>query len=75
MFGVTLPESFWVGVTGSVIFGFLGVLFLIFGFKLFDWITPKVDFQESMKQNPMACAIVVGAFFLALSHIVASVVH
>lgn len=75
MFGITLPENFWVGVTGSVVFGLLGILLLLFGFKLFDWILPKVDFQESMKVNPIAAAIVVAAFFLALAHIVASVVH
>lgn len=75
MFGIALPENFWVGVTGSVVFGLLGILFLLFGFKLFDWILPKVDFQESMKANPMAAAVVVAAFFLALAHIVASVVH
>ena len=75
MFGIALPENFWVGVSGSVVFGLLGILFLLFGFKLFDWILPKVDFQESMKSNPLAAAIVVGSFFLALAHIISSVVH
>jgi len=75
MFGVTLPENFWVGVLGSTVFGIMGILFLLFGFKLFDWILPKVDFQEAMKANPMAAAIVVASFFLSLSHIIASVVH
>jgi uncharacterized membrane protein YjfL (UPF0719 family) len=72
---VTLPENFWVGVVGSVIFGFLGLVLLLFGFKLFDWLLPKVDFQAELKGNPVALAIVIAAFFLALAHIVASVVH
>ena len=75
MFGVTLPENFWVGVTGSIVFGLLGITFLLFGFKLFDWMLQKVDFQESMKSNPIAAAIVIAAFFLSLSNIIASVVH
>lgn len=70
-----LPENFWVGLQGSVIFGVIGIVMLLAGFKLFDWILPKIDFQDSMKENPVAAAIVVGSFFLGLSHIVASVVH
>lgn len=72
---ITLPENFWIGAVGSVIFGIMGILLLLFGFKLFDWLLPKVDFQDLMKQNPVATAIVVGSFFLALAHIIASVVH
>ena len=70
-----LPENFWVGVTGSVVFGVVGVFLLLFGFKLFDWILPKVDFQAELKGNPLAVSIVVAAFFLSLGHIVASCVH
>jgi uncharacterized membrane protein YjfL (UPF0719 family) len=72
---VTLPENFWVGVTGSVIFGFLGIVLLLGGFKLFDWLLPRVDFQKELHDSPIASAIVIAAFFLALAHIIASVVH
>lgn len=75
MFGLTLPDTFWVGFAGTVIFGLLGNLFLLVGFLVFDKILPKVDFQESMKANPMAAAVIVAAYFLGLSHIIASVVH
>lgn len=70
-----LPENFWIGVMGSVVFGLLGIGFLLGGFKLFDWLLPKVDFQEAMKQSPMGTCVVVSSFFLALAYIVASVVH
>lgn len=70
-----LPENFWIGVVGSLIFGFTGILMLLGGFKLFDWLLTKVDFQAEMKGNPTATAIIVAAFFLALSHIIASCVQ
>lgn len=72
---MNLPENFWVGVAGSVIFGFLGIFLLLIGFKLFDWMLPKIDFQESLSENPISVAVVIAAFFLAVSHIIASVVH
>jgi uncharacterized membrane protein YjfL (UPF0719 family) len=70
-----LPDNFWIGATGSLIFGFVGIFLLLFGFKLFDWLLPKVDFQQELKSNPIAIAIVIGAFFLSLSHIIASCVN
>lgn len=70
-----LPDTFWVGVLGSIIFGIIGIILLLGGYKLFDWLTPKVDFQSRLHDNPVACAIVIGAFFLAVAHIIASVVH
>ena len=70
-----LPENFWVGIVGSGLFGFVGIFFLLLGYKLFDWLQPKIDFQAELKQSPIAVAIVIGAFFLALAHIIASVVH
>jgi uncharacterized membrane protein YjfL (UPF0719 family) len=72
---MNLPENFWVGVVGSVIFGFLGIFLLLFGFKLIDWMLPKIDFQETLKQNPISVAMVIAAFFIAVSHIISSVVH
>ena len=71
----SLPDTFWTGAIGSVVFGALGIVFLIFGFKLFDWILPKVDFQEAMNSNPIACAIVAASFLFSLAYIIAAVVQ
>jgi len=72
---MNLPENFWIGVFGSLIFGFMGIVLLLGGFKMFDWLLPKVDFQAEMKGNPLATSIIVASFFLALAHIIASCVH
>ncbi len=71
---MNLPENFWIGVVGSLIFGFVGIFLLIGGFKLFDKILSKIDFQVELQKDPIAIAIVVGAFFLSLAHIIASCV-
>lgn len=72
---VTLPENFVIGAIGSIIFGLLGIQLLLLGFKFFDWILPKVDFQDLLNKNPIAAAIVIAAFFIALGQIVSSVLH
>lgn len=70
-----LPETFGPGVFMSVVYAVLGLIFLLAGFKLFDLMLSKVDFQQTMKSDHKACAIIIAAFFLALSYIVGQVIH
>ena len=70
-----VPEMFWLSLKGSVSFGVLGIFLLILGFKLFDLILTKVDFQEKMKENAIACAIIVASFIFSLAYIIAAVVQ
>lgn len=70
-----LPENFLIGAIGSLIFGFVGILLLLLGFKLFDWMLPKIDFQETLDEQPIAIAIVIASFFISLALIISCVVH
>lgn len=70
-----IPENFIIGAVGSLIFALVGIILLLGGFKIFDFMLPKVDFQKSLNENPMATAVVIGAFFYALSTIIAAVLH
>ena len=66
-----LPENFWIGALSSSLFGLMGIALLILGFKIFDWLMPKLDFQQELKSNPIAIAIVIGSFFYSIAHIIA----
>ena len=72
---ISLPEHFWVGVTGSVVYGILGIILLLAGFKLFDWLLPKVCFEKVMNESALGACIVIASFFLSVAYIVASVVQ
>ena len=64
------------GAITAVLYGVIGIVLLIFGFKLFDWISPKIDIQKELteKQN-VAVAIICSAVILGTCYIVASVVN
>jgi putative membrane protein len=68
-------ERFWLSVVSALIFGLIGIVLALLGFKLFDWITPKIDVETELaeKQN-VAVAIVCAAVILGVSYIVAQVV-
>jgi len=72
---MNLPQNFWIGLVGSMIFGITSTFLLFAGFKVFDLLLPKVDFQAGLKDNPTAMAIVIASMFLSLSYIIASCVH
>ena len=66
-----LPENFWAGVVGSLVFGLLGMILLLLGYWLFDLITPRLDVQN----KNLAVAVVIGALLLGIAYITAHVVQ
>ncbi len=62
-------------VFNAVLFAAIGIVLAIFGFKLFDWLTPgKLDDEILQKQNT-AAAILAGAFVLGVCIIIAAAIH
>lgn len=73
--GIDFPDSFPSGIVSSIIFGLIGIVLLLFGFKLFDWMTPRLHIQTELgEKHNLAVAIVIGAYFLAIAFIIAHVV-
>lgn len=70
-----LPDTFFVGIAGSFAFGLMGILMMLLGFKLFEWVTPRLHVEEELGKGNMSVAVVVGAFFLAIAYVVGHVVH
>jgi putative membrane protein len=73
--GAVPPEFWqhlWGGFVGTVIFGLLGIALAVLGFKVFDWLTPRIDIQRELgEKHNIAVAILVGAILLGICHIVA----
>jgi putative membrane protein len=71
-----MPEDFWSnlwgGVVGTLVFGMIGIALTMFGLKLFDWITPRLDIEkELVEKSNVSVAIVSAALILGICHIVA----
>lgn len=74
--GSALPADFWPhlwgGLIGTAVFGLLGILLMVLGFKIFDWVLPKVDFErELVEKNNVAVAIVAAAVILGVAIVAA----
>jgi uncharacterized membrane protein YjfL (UPF0719 family) len=59
-------------VTGA--FGVLAIVLVVFGYWVFDKLTPKLHFDDNLCKGNVAAAIVIGSFILGICYVVAHVV-
>ncbi len=64
-----------VGALGSLVFGILGILILVVGYKFFDKITPTVDIPGKLNEGNVAVAIVVAAFIVGVALVAAHAIN
>jgi uncharacterized membrane protein YjfL (UPF0719 family) len=48
----------------------LGVILMWVSYRVFDMLTPKVDFAEELKKGNVAVAIFIGALFVSIAMII-----
>ena len=66
--------SFSEGLVGSVVYSILGIVVLMVGFKIFDWITPFSLNKEIEEKNNTAAGVIVAGIMIALGLIVAAAI-
>jgi uncharacterized membrane protein YjfL (UPF0719 family) len=69
-----LNESLFPDLITTAVFGVLAILLIVFGYIVFDKLTPKLDFSDLLNKGNTAMAIVVGSFILGLCYVVGKVV-
>lgn len=69
-----LNEAFFPDLVTTAAFGVLAILLIVFGYVVFDKLTPKLDFSDLIGKGNTAMAIVVGSFILGLCYVVGKVV-
>jgi putative membrane protein len=57
----------------TAIFGIVGILLMVLGYKVFDWITPRIDVQKELaERNNIAVGIVIAAVFIGVAIIISA---
>ncbi|MCI0703535.1 MAG: DUF350 domain-containing protein [Planctomycetia bacterium] len=64
------PDTFEMALLAAAVFGLLGIALLALGFKVFEWITPKLHIEEELGKGNVAVGIMIGAVILGISLIV-----
>jgi len=63
--------NYLVSVVVSVVAGIAGFLLL---YKIFDWLTPQLDFPEELKNNNLSVAIFLAGLFIGLGLVIGNAV-
>jgi uncharacterized membrane protein YjfL (UPF0719 family) len=60
----------WNVVGLNVLYAVIGVVLMYVAYRLFDLLTPSVDFAAELRKGNVAVAVFIGALFLAIAIIV-----
>jgi putative membrane protein len=48
----------------------LGLVLMFFAYKVFDWLSPKIDFQDELKKGNIAVAIFIASIFITIGMVI-----
>ena len=63
--------NYLLSVVVSVLAGILGFLLL---YKIFDWLTPQLNFPEELKNNNLSVAVFLAGLFVGLGLVIGNAV-
>jgi putative membrane protein len=60
----------WRIIAINFFYAVLGVVLMFMAYKIFDLLTPQLNFPEELKKNNIAVAIFIAALFISIGIIV-----
>ncbi len=70
---ITDWNAFGAALLATAIFGLVGIVLMLGGFKLFDLMTPKIDLEKELGENKnVAVAIVVASVIIGIAMVVSA---
>ena len=60
----------WKIILVNFMYAVLGVILMFVSYRVFDILTPEVDFPEELRKGNVAVAIFIAALFIAIAIIV-----
>lgn len=71
----SVADSFGAALSSSAVFGLIGLVLLILGYKVFDWLTPSLHFQDELKKGNLAVALVVSVLLASIAYIASNAIR
>lgn len=60
----------WTIIGLNFLYAALGVVLMFLSYKIFDKLSPKIDFEEELKKGNIAVAIFIAALFISIALII-----
>lgn len=60
----------WTIIGLNILYAVIGVVLMFVSYKLFDILSPKINFEDELKKGNLAVAIFIAAIFIAIALII-----
>jgi putative membrane protein len=60
----------WQIIALNFTYAILGLVLLFAAYKVFDWLTPGVSFEDELRKGNIAVAIFIAAIFLTIGMVI-----
>lgn len=60
----------WSIVALNFFYATLGVVLMFVAYRVIDWLTPKVDFEDELKKGNVAVGLFIAAIFIAVAIVI-----
>ncbi|MBA4406156.1 DUF350 domain-containing protein [bacterium] len=61
----------WTIIGLNVLYAVIGVVLMFVSYRLFDLLSPRINFEDELKKGNIAVAIFIAAIFIAIALIIA----
>ena len=60
----------WTIIGLNILYAVIGVVLMFLSYKVFDLLSPKINFEDELKKGNVAVAIFIAAIFIAIAMII-----
>jgi putative membrane protein len=60
----------WHIIALNYLYAALGLVLMFFAYKVFDWLSPKIDFEDELKKGNIAVAIFIASIFVTIGMVI-----
>ena len=60
----------WTIILLNIMYAVIGVVLMFAAYKVFDLLSPRINFEEELKKGNIAVAIFIAALFIAIALII-----
>ena len=60
----------WTIILLNFVYAALGLVLLFIAYKIFDWLMPRINFEEELKKGNLAVAIFIAAIFITIGMVI-----
>jgi putative membrane protein len=54
----------------ELLYAAMGLVLMFVAYKIFDWLSPKIDFEDELKKGNIAVAIFVASIFITIGMVI-----